>query len=160
MASRLCIFVLLQMLVIFPICVLSEDHDFQAGGENFGVQGGVEVDPDAGFEEKTWKGGEKPKCKNNIDRNMRDCEEEEQSWGTEQIIGAVVLAALFVFGLVLGILDYRWAPADNKLSPRCQKPEGCALARFWPRRSEVVGISQQLPGHAQPSPYIGPGMRR
>jgi large-conductance mechanosensitive channel len=25
---------------------------------------------------------------------------------------------------VLGVLDYCWAPADNKLSPRCQKPEG------------------------------------
>jgi len=125
MASRLCVFMLLQMLAIFPLGVLSEDHDFQVGDENVGAQGGVEVNPDAGFEERTWRGGERPKCKNNIDRNMRDCEDEEQSWGTEQIIGAVVLAALFVFGLVLGVLDYRWAPADNKLAPGCQKPDGC-----------------------------------
>jgi len=125
MASRLCVFVFL--LAIFPGSVLSDNHDFEAGGENFGVQGGVDVDPDAGLEEKTWVGGEKPKCKNNIDRNLRDCEEEEDDgqWTTERILGAVVLLALFIFGLVLGVLDYCWAPADNKLAPGCQKPEGC-----------------------------------
>merc|ERR1712178_359490 len=40
------------------------------------------------------------------------------------ILGAAVFGALSLFGLVLGILDYRWAPENNKLAPRCQKPEG------------------------------------
>merc|ERR1712216_978697 len=59
------------------------------------------------------------------DRNMRDCEEEETDTGSmEFIMGAVAAGVLFVCGLVLGVLDYKWAPADNKLAPRCQGPEG------------------------------------
>jgi hypothetical protein len=104
--------------------VLSQNQEFQAGDEHFGAQGAANANLDAGLEQKTWKGGEKPKCKNNIDRNMRDCEEEEFTWNTETIIGAAVTAVLFVLGLVLGVLDYCWAPQDNKLAPRCQKPDG------------------------------------
>jgi len=76
------------------------------------------------MQEKTWGGGQKPKCQNIIDRNVRDCEDEEFQWNSETIAGAVVSLALFLFGLVLGVLDYRWAPADHKLAPRCQKPAG------------------------------------
>merc|ERR1711907_778454 len=38
--------------------------------------------------------------------------------------GTIVAAALLLLGLVLGVLDYCWAPPENKLAPRCQKPEG------------------------------------
>jgi len=124
MASRLCVFVLLNMLALLPMIVLSQNQEFQAGNNHVGAKGAVEVNPDAGFRKKTWKGGEKPKCQNNIDRNMRDCEEEEVPWNTERIIGTIVAAALLLLGLVLGVLDYCWAPPENKLAPRCQKPEG------------------------------------
>jgi hypothetical protein len=106
--------------------MLTLSNEFEAGNENVGMQGSANVDANLGTEEHTFGGGERPKCSNFIDRNMRDCEEEEQDegWNFEMILGAVVFGALSLFGLVLGILDYRWAPENNKLAPRCQKPDG------------------------------------
>merc|ERR1719171_3002413 len=107
MSSRLFVLMFLEVLIISPVVVFGEDGNFQVGNENVGAQGGAQIDPEAGFQETTFGGGERPKCANIIDRNMRDCEEEELS-KKQMIISAVVFGALFLFGLVLGVLDYCW----------------------------------------------------
>mmetsp|Transcript_55586 Transcript_55586/g.104579 ORF Transcript_55586/g.104579 Transcript_55586/m.104579 type:complete len:371 (-) Transcript_55586:287-1399(-) len=50
---------------------------------------------------------------------------DEELDPTLVVLSEVIAAALFLFSLVLGALDYRWAPTDRKLAPTCQNPQGC-----------------------------------